>query len=46
MGQSPPFFCCIYGTTELPPHRRRPVDGDPGEVVPFQNYSTPEMTLL
>jgi 2-oxoglutarate dehydrogenase E2 component (dihydrolipoamide succinyltransferase) len=23
-----------YGTTELPPHRRRPVDGGPGEVVP------------
>jgi hypothetical protein len=27
-------FCGICGTTELQPHRRRPVDGDPGEVVP------------
>ena len=32
--KAPHSLSGTYGTTELPPHRRRPVDGDPCEVVP------------
>jgi 2-oxoglutarate dehydrogenase E2 component (dihydrolipoamide succinyltransferase) len=32
--KAPHSLSGTYGTTELPPHRRRPVDGGPGEVVP------------